>query len=281
VLAEKGQKSVHTWTGNDEKESITALFTASADGTLAPSLVLMAYQRIPAFISMSMPKKWGLGCSEKGWMTGETFYEYIANVFYPFLKEKNTVFPVILFLDGHSSHLTLTLSKFCKEKQIILVALLPNATHLLQPLDVAFFHPLKISWKKVVKKWRIENYCKKIKKELFAPLLEEALKNVNNTKNIISGFKVTGLYPFDCNAIDYNKLFSTHLRKPFGSTSTPISESNKNLNVFQHLKYLESEIGTTTLIEFKKQFSNKEWSGEKEDQNLFYLWKKIKTKVNG
>lgn len=39
---------------------------------------------------------------------------------------------------------------FCREKGIELVALYQNATHILQPLDVAFFHPLKNKWKKAV-----------------------------------------------------------------------------------------------------------------------------------
>ena len=32
------------------------------------------------------------------------------------------------------------------EKGIILMALLPNTTHLLQPLDVAIFRALKAAW---------------------------------------------------------------------------------------------------------------------------------------
>ncbi|KAF2903627.1 hypothetical protein ILUMI_02559 [Ignelater luminosus] len=55
--------------------------------------------------------------------------------------------PVLFFVDGHASHLTIDLSNFCSENQIILVALYPNATHVLQPMDVAVFHPLKDDWK--------------------------------------------------------------------------------------------------------------------------------------
>jgi len=38
---------------------------------------------------------------------------------------------------------SLHFSKFCEENGIILIALLPNATHLFQPMDVAVFHTLK------------------------------------------------------------------------------------------------------------------------------------------
>jgi len=38
-----------------------------------------------------------------------------------------------------------------------MVALYPNSTHIIQPLDVAVFGPLKSKWKRIVKQWRIEN----------------------------------------------------------------------------------------------------------------------------
>lgn len=39
-------------------------------------------------------------------------------------------------------------SQFCEKNGIILVALLPNATHILQPMDVAVFRSLKEPWRK-------------------------------------------------------------------------------------------------------------------------------------
>ena len=54
--------------------------------------------------------------------------------------------PVILFLDGHSSHLGLEASKYCRDHQIILYCFMPNVTHILQPFDVRIFSPLKDSW---------------------------------------------------------------------------------------------------------------------------------------
>ena len=70
-------------------------------------------------------------------MTAETFYEYITNIFYPWLVKNNISFPVVLYGDGHSSHVTIPLVKFCKSVQIELIALYPNATHIIQPLDVS------------------------------------------------------------------------------------------------------------------------------------------------
>lgn len=83
-------------------------------------------------------------------MTAELFFDYLKSTFYPFLVENGVQFPVVLFVDGHASHLTLKTSEFCRDHNIVLVAFIPNATHLLQPADVGVFHPVKSNWRKCV-----------------------------------------------------------------------------------------------------------------------------------
>ncbi|KYN22641.1 hypothetical protein ALC57_04959 [Trachymyrmex cornetzi] len=46
-------------------------------------------------------------------MIAMLFYEYIANKFMPWINTSNLKLLVILFLDGHVSHLTQSLSEFC------------------------------------------------------------------------------------------------------------------------------------------------------------------------
>lgn len=136
VIAASGDKSVYNVSGNTDKENVTVLMTVRGDGGIPPPMVLYAYQPIPLQVGMAVPDGWGLGKSESGW-TCENFFEYIANTFEPYLTTQNISRPVILFMDRHVSHMSLKLSEFCATKQIELVAFLPNATHLLQPLDTA------------------------------------------------------------------------------------------------------------------------------------------------
>ena len=64
------------------------------------------YKRIPEKISQSFPPEWGIARSDRGWMTCEVFYEYIANIFHPFFVSQGVIFPVMLFVDDHKSHLS-------------------------------------------------------------------------------------------------------------------------------------------------------------------------------
>jgi len=84
----------------------------STSGVMAPLMIMYACKRISAIITQNIPKGWSIGISNKGWMTAESFYEYVANVFYLWLKTNNIIFPVVLFMAGHSSHLTLPSSNF-------------------------------------------------------------------------------------------------------------------------------------------------------------------------
>lgn len=81
-------------------------------------MIVYPYKRIPSEIRETLPPEWGLGLSDNGWMTREVFYEYIEKVFYPYLVAAKIKFPVVLFIDGHATHLTLKLSQLCDKLQI-------------------------------------------------------------------------------------------------------------------------------------------------------------------
>lgn len=123
MLVRRGEKHVYAASG-DEKENLTVLLTANAAGTLAPAMIVFAYERVPEKFSSSVPENWGIGKSETaGWMTTETFYEFVTTIFNPWLIEEGIQKPILFFVDGHRSHLTLHLSKFCSENDIEIIAL--------------------------------------------------------------------------------------------------------------------------------------------------------------
>jgi hypothetical protein len=101
VLAEKGSKNVYCVEKGSSKENVTVMCTFGADGTICQPMIIFPYKRIPETISQSVPEEWGLARSDSGWMTAEVFYEYVANVFHPYLLQQGVPLPIILFADGH------------------------------------------------------------------------------------------------------------------------------------------------------------------------------------
>lgn len=210
MLVKRGQKHVYAASG-DDKENLTVLVTANAAGIFAPPMIVYSYERIPANIASSVPEDWAIGKSESGCMCSDTFYEYMSTIFYPWLeKQENIQKPVLLFLDGHKSHLTLHLSHFCAENGIEVIALYPNSTHILQPMDIAVFRPLKTFFRKEVAQWRLKNMGAKLKKENFAPVFKKALDQISKDC-IKNGFRGGGLHPFGPEYIDTSKFKTRHV----------------------------------------------------------------------
>lgn len=49
----------------------------------------------------------------------------------------------------------LQLSEFCQNNGVILITLPPNSTYMLQPLDIAFFGPLKMNWRRELELYKL------------------------------------------------------------------------------------------------------------------------------
>ena len=63
-----------------------------------------------------------------------------------FLRYAGASLPLLLLLDGHSSHYNIEAISLARENGVILFTLVPHTTHELQPLDTAVFRPLKKNW---------------------------------------------------------------------------------------------------------------------------------------
>lgn len=211
VLAPKGYKKLYEVKKGSEKENVTVLVTFSADGKICPPCVVYPYVKPPRAIADNMPEDWILGKSDTGWMRADVFYEYVANGLHQWIMEHNIKKPILFFVDGHRSHMSVELSRFCDENGIILYALPPNSTHMMQPADVAVFKPLKEYWRQAVRSWQSENEDKTLTKVYFASVFKRALENPKISEHIKNGFRRCGLYPCDMEAVDYSKCIQNTL----------------------------------------------------------------------
>ncbi|XP_037047986.1 uncharacterized protein LOC119082540 [Bradysia coprophila] len=281
VLAKRGQRAVYNRSQNDEKECVTALLGGNAAGIQTPPMLVYAYKRMPSNILLNLPADWSVGISDNGWQTQNTFMDYISNVFCKWLTESNIKLPVILFIDGHKSHISLTLSEFCSAHQIELVALYPNATHIIQPMDVVVFKPLGAAWEIKLKDWKINHEFAKIDKKDIAPILSESIKAVDYAGLLQTGFKRCGLFPFDVANINFSRLLppttndisEDQLLNDDDSTEPNPVESKQR--VLDKLKIFEELIEPTVLNMFRS--CRGDWNGPIEYTALYTLWWKLYT----
>ena len=86
------------------------------------------------------------GLSEKGWMNGDLFRAWFRKIFLRYAPASR---PILLLLDGLSSHYNPDTIKMATENEVIIFTLPPNTTHITQPLDKGVFGPFKAHWKLV------------------------------------------------------------------------------------------------------------------------------------
>ena len=84
--------------------------------------------------------------------------------------------PLLLLLDGHSSHYEPATIRFAKKKKndVIILCLPPHTTHETQPLDCSLFRPRKIHWLEAVHDFYQKNPGKVISKLNFSGIFRQA-----------------------------------------------------------------------------------------------------------
>lgn len=272
-MCPKSTKNVYNIVSNNEKENVTILVTANAAGDLAPTLVLFAGQSVPKDVIKMRPPNFSFGYSENGSMTAKNFYEYITNIFFPWVFTSNIELPIILYIDGHSSLVTMPLSKFCSENKIILVALYPNATHILQPLDVALFRTFRADYQRSLEALCENSGTVSLKKSQVAHVLKKTFGSLNLKEILENGFKTCGLYPLNVDAIDFSKVLKK-LENSSSETPSIFEDTTEVPEESETLKVLESLIDKDKLISFKVNASSV-WKGRKEDESLYDIWYKL------
>ena len=108
--------------------------------------------------------------------------------------------PQLLICDGHASHNNVEFLKLAREQDIIIGELSSHTSHWTQPFDRAVFKLLKSNWNT-----QVDTFVKETGVPLghsrFLRVFSRAWKNSMTTANVRSGFKATGIYPFDPSAI--------------------------------------------------------------------------------
>ena len=195
------------------KEGVTVMGCFSADGEKVKQQCIFAYERVPAVLKSSFPDTMHLSISKTGWMNTDLFIEFIKDIFHPHVVKKHGLHvPVVLFIDGHSSHLSLDVCLLCDELEIILIQLYPNSTFLTQPADVACFKSLKSIWRKVIDDYKGNDMSKIVSKPAFGHLMEKSFAQLTSN-TIVNGFKASGIYPWNPKNINFSKCLGMETAK--------------------------------------------------------------------
>ena len=144
VVARKGQKKIRYRTSG-QKAQITVIGCGNAVGNILPPFIIFATKQLNPLWTRNEVSGTRYGVSDKGWVDQKLFFHWLKE---HFLANAVPQRPLLLLLDGHSSHFEPQSIQYAKDNGIIIFCLPPHTTHECQPLDCGLFGPLKRHWQK-------------------------------------------------------------------------------------------------------------------------------------
>ena len=145
IVTQRGTKKVR-YQSSRRKGQITVVACANAAGQTIPPMVIYDAKKLNhAWTANEVPgTRYGL--SDKGWITTDLFEGWLTEHFLEFAVRGR---PLLLLLDGHSTHYQPEVIRFARQNDVIMLCLPPHTTHETQPLDCGVFAPLKSHWSSV------------------------------------------------------------------------------------------------------------------------------------
>jgi len=187
----------------EKGDTTTIVPVFNAVGTVASLMVIFKGVRLRPECCVGSPNNAVVKCSPDGWINKELFYELGAS-FVKYLKSQNYAPQQkhVLLLDGHGSHVyNVDFLKMMASNNVEVFCFPPHTSHILQPADVSVFKSLKTNWTTEGLKFTRETAGKKVGRQHFFQVFTPAWEKSSSVENIQAGFRKTGIFPFNQQAI--------------------------------------------------------------------------------
>jgi hypothetical protein len=182
------------------QEWITVIQGINSQGwALPPFVIFKGKQYQSTWFDEDFPEDWQLSLSSNGWTTNQHGLEWLKH-FDLHTQSRSKGQKRLLITDAHESHKSPEFIDYCSQNNIICLWMPPHASHLLQPLDVGCFSPLKTAYSKQIEHL-VKNKIHHITKVEFLPAFKQAFDQAFTLSNIQGAFRGSGIFPFDPKAV--------------------------------------------------------------------------------
>ena len=184
-----------------DREWVTVVQSICAAGYATPPFIIYKGRvHISAWYEETdIPRDWKLSVSENGWTNNTLGLEWLKH-FNAHTKTRQRGGYRLLILDGHESHVSQDFKDYCLEQKILTLCMPSHSSHILQPLDVVCFSPLKRKYSQ-----RIRDLARRrvfhINKEGFLPAFRDAFFDVFTEENCRKSFEASGLVPINAQVV--------------------------------------------------------------------------------
>lgn len=195
TIARKGQKQVGSSTSAERGTNVSLALAVSANGQSIPPFYLFPRSNMKESY-MTHASYGAVGVANgSGYMNSDVFPQFMRH----FIKHTgaNADSPTLLLLDNYGAHLSVEAIDLALDHGIIMLSFPPKCTHRMQPLDVTVFGPFKAMFTVKHDAWKKSNIGVLFDLHHVPLIVGQCLDVVLTPKTIKSGFRITGVYPFD------------------------------------------------------------------------------------
>lgn len=146
--------------------------------------------------------------TDYSWSNSDVFRQYLPEHFLPNIRMPTAEDPVLLLVDGHSSHVSKPLIGWARSVHLIIFILLANTAHILQLLDVSVLEPFKRFNSSECAQYMRNNMGMTINKYQICQHNCSAHLRAMVATDITAGFKKAGVYPLCQDAVNQEKSHS-------------------------------------------------------------------------
>jgi len=178
------------------QEWTTVVECICADGSSVPPLVIFKGENLlHSWLPSQLPEGWVFCANSKGWTSNYHGLKWLTKCFEPATRDKADGKWRLLICDGHESHVSADFVAFCIDNRIHLLSLPPHTSHIVQPLDVGCFGPLKKAMSRELQRFN-RTQISRLQKFEWAEAYERARVTALRPDNVFGGWRGAGLFPF-------------------------------------------------------------------------------------
>lgn len=269
VIAQKGIKQVGQATSQERGTLVTVCNAVNAIGNSIPPFIVLPRVKVAPYMIAGAPAGSEVVGHPKhtGWMKRENFIQFIQH----FIKHVKCTLSskVLLLMDNHESHISVEVLDLAKKNGIVLLTIPPHTSHKLQPLDVSVYFPFQHAIDKASQQWMVNHPGQSMTIYSVGELVSKAFQVSFTPRNIVAGFRKTGIFPFDRNIFsETDFLRSTVTDKPLVSNEQERKENGDSDNINDTASTSKCSETKSFVSEIGNSDNKTECSGSTNNENV-------------
>ena len=215
---------------------MTMVACINAAGKFSSPLFILKGEEVDRLVLEEAFPRSMISTSKKAWINEDIFNRWFVN--WITCQRQESSLPILLIVDNCSSHVRRSTVLLAQKHKVELLALPPNLTHILQPLDVCMFRSFKAYIRANLSATLLFHSTRNLTPRQFIELCCTALGKTFTPDAVKNAFTSIGLFPLNSSkAFERIKKLNRHV-----DVVIPVTRLDKKNEIISKLKNENTEL---------------------------------------